>query len=211
MIKFLLTIVVTLSSIALANTGTYSPIIDDAGFSYYLPSGSTANTTISYWTIGVQDDKLVVRISHEASPGALIHRFTAIDRLPSEIMERLYGSSPVNWTFEVRREREAELERLRDLAGMSPLNSGAFEPSAMPRHSGRATRNTTMEDAKSLGKLNPFYTLTGYDHNDAATTGRQLYRISRYLIDTLKANNDTIRMKYIAAVAPQVKRRSICR
>src|SRR5690606_6987850 len=67
MIKFLLTIVVTLSSIALANTGTYSPTIDDTGFSYYRPSGSTANTTISYWTIGVQDDKLVVRISHEAS------------------------------------------------------------------------------------------------------------------------------------------------
>src|SRR5690606_5444511 len=124
MIKFLLTIVVTLSSIALANTGTYSPTIDDAGFSYYLPSGSTASTTISYWTIGVQDDKLVVRISNEASAGALTHRFTAIDRLPSEIMERLYGSSPVNWTLDVRREREAELERLRALAGMSPLNSG---------------------------------------------------------------------------------------
>ena len=124
MIKFLLTIVVTLSSIGLANTGTYSPTIDDAGFSYYRPSGSTAGTTISYWTIGVQDDKLVVRISHEASTGVLIHRFTAIDRLPSAIMERLYGNSPANWTFEVRREREAELERLRDLAGMSPLNSG---------------------------------------------------------------------------------------
>ena len=55
---------------------------------------------------------------------------------------------------------------------------------------------------KSLGKLNPFYSLTGYDHNDAATTGRQLYRVSRYLIDTLKATNDTIRMKYIAAVRP---------
>jgi hypothetical protein len=124
MIKFLLTIVVTLSSLALANTGTYSPTIDDAGFSYYRPSGSTANTTTRDWTIGVQDDELVVRISHEASSGALIHRFTSIDRLPSEIMERLYGNSPANWTYEVRREREAELERLRTLAGMSPLNSG---------------------------------------------------------------------------------------
>lgn len=56
--------------------------------------------------------------------------------------------------------------------------------------------------AKTLGKLNPFYSLTGFDQNDAATTGRQLYRISRYLIDTLKASNDTIRMKYIAAVRP---------
>lgn len=55
---------------------------------------------------------------------------------------------------------------------------------------------------KSLGKLNPFYLLVGFDHNDAATSGRDMYRISQYLIDTLKDTDDTIRMKYIAAPRP---------
>lgn len=56
--------------------------------------------------------------------------------------------------------------------------------------------------AKTSGKLNPFYVLTGYDQNDAAVSGRQLYRISEYLVDTLKDTDDTIRLKYIADVIP---------
>ena len=57
--------------------------------------------------------------------------------------------------------------------------------------------------AKTSGKLNPIYFLAGYDQNDAAVSGRQLYRISKYLIDTLITSDDTIRLKYIADVAPE--------
>ncbi|WP_315822924.1 SusD/RagB family nutrient-binding outer membrane lipoprotein [Paraflavitalea speifideaquila] len=53
---------------------------------------------------------------------------------------------------------------------------------------------------KAAGKMNPFYFWAGYDENDATTTGYRLYRMSQYLVDTLKQNNDTIRLKYLAAV-----------
>lgn len=56
--------------------------------------------------------------------------------------------------------------------------------------------------SKTVDKLNPFYFLTGFDQNDAAVSGRLLYRISEYLIDTLKATDDTVRLKYIADVVP---------
>ncbi|NII29435.1 SusD/RagB family nutrient-binding outer membrane lipoprotein [Pseudoflavitalea sp. X16] len=55
---------------------------------------------------------------------------------------------------------------------------------------------------KTVGKLNPFYAAAGYDQNDAEVGGHQAFRISEYLIDTLKATNDTIRLKYIADVTP---------
>jgi hypothetical protein len=54
--------------------------------------------------------------------------------------------------------------------------------------------------SKATGKLNPFYLWTGYDENDAATTGHDLYRMSQYLVDTLKSTADTFRLKYIAGL-----------
>ncbi|MDF2188120.1 SusD/RagB family nutrient-binding outer membrane lipoprotein [Paraflavitalea sp. CAU 1676] len=56
--------------------------------------------------------------------------------------------------------------------------------------------------AKTSGKLNPVYAYTGFDQNDASVQGRDLYRISKHLIDTLIASDDTVRLKYIADVAP---------
>jgi len=35
------------------------------------------------------------------------------------------------------------------IPAINPENKGAFEPSAMPRHNGSATRNTTIDEGKS--------------------------------------------------------------
>lgn len=58
---------------------------------------------------------------------------------------------------------------------------------------------------KSSGKLNPYYLATGYNENDAPQTGQALYRMSAFLIGQLKANNDTMRLKYLAAVAEDLQ------
>jgi hypothetical protein len=36
---------------------------------------------------------------------------------------------------------------------ISPLNRGALEAKAMPKHKGKATKNTTIDDGKSLPKF----------------------------------------------------------
>lgn len=59
--------------------------------------------------------------------------------------------------------------------------------------------------AKSSGKLNPYYLATGYDENDAPQTGQSLYRMSAFLVNTLKDRNDTMRLKYLAAAAEDLQ------
>ncbi|WP_276482854.1 SusD/RagB family nutrient-binding outer membrane lipoprotein [Paraflavitalea pollutisoli] len=59
--------------------------------------------------------------------------------------------------------------------------------------------------AKSSGKLNPYYLATGYNENDAPQTGQSLYRMSAFLVNDLKSHNDTMRLKYLAAVAESLQ------
>lgn len=59
--------------------------------------------------------------------------------------------------------------------------------------------------AKSSGKLNPYYLATGYNENDAPQTGQALYRMSAFLVESLKDNKDTMRLKYLAAVAEDLQ------
>ncbi len=56
---------------------------------------------------------------------------------------------------------------------------------------------------KTQGKLNPFYVAYGYDENDAEVGGARFIKISKFMIDWLKLNNDTFRLKQIAAAPAQ--------
>ena len=77
------------------------------------------------------------------------------------------------------------------MPAMMPLNNGAFEAKAIPRQSGSATKNTTIEDGKSAPNLFR-YELTrlmiiGFRMNNRISLLKQLFN-SKPVVNNNKTN-----------------------
>lgn len=114
------------ASAALANPNRYKPGISDADFSYYQDEEDDSRTQTGFVTITLEDGKLVVHLTDEASPNSLIHVFSAIRPLDEEREAELfpvavYGNANAQ---SVAADQAREQSRVRALAGMAAKRDG---------------------------------------------------------------------------------------
>ena len=105
--------------IALAGLAFATPTIIDDGFDY------TKSSSGSYYTLAVVDGEVVVTLSHERSPDAIVHSYPSISRTTMTEIERQYARE---LSSELKSDLGADRSVIRNLhrglAGMEDLDSG---------------------------------------------------------------------------------------
>jgi len=122
--KVVVAALTALAGFALAAGNQFTPAIENDATDYFQPEGDSSETRTLYFSLTVVDDEVTVRLSEDASPGALAHVFDAIERPSSAAWRDLFGPVTRNRAEDQEEDQEKVLANLRKLANMDELASG---------------------------------------------------------------------------------------